>query len=292
MRSDPRIIFGVHSFTPYNYDTGLPYGTIQVLGGSSFALNGELATLNAGSAKYPWAVEETTISAELSIRPKEYPDFLFELFLGKAPTASSAESGGGASTIANKFGTSVVEASTGIASVGIKSGSEADAKFSKYVVKAVSSTTVDVYAYSNVDFARGTDKEFEDDLLKITASPLSITTGAAVEVPGFGIELTGGSGTIGFTTDDTATFEVRPINEKSMEVKIGGTADVFPNFGAIVVAQKRGNEEMCEIDIFKLKAVGLPFNLEENTFSEAEITAQAFYDSSQGGVFKMRHVSP
>lgn len=292
MRSDPRIIFGVHSFTPYNYDTGLPYGTIQVLGGSSFALNGELATLNAGSAKYPWAVEETTISAELSIRPKEYPDFLFELFLGKAPTSNAAEASGNASSLSNKNGSSVQEATTGIASVSVKSGSETDLKFSKYVVKAASATSVDVYAMSNVDFARGTDKEFEDDALKITASPLTITTSSAVEIPGFGLELTGGSGTIGMTEGDTATFEVRPINDKSMEVKIGGTADVFPNFGAIVVAQKRGNEELTELDIFKLKAVGLPFNLEENTFSEAEITAQAFYDSSQGGVFKMRHVSP
>lgn len=292
MRSDPRIIFGVHSFTPYHYDTGLPYGTLQVLGGSSFSLNGELATLNAGSAKYPWAVEETTISAELTIKPKEYPDFLFELFLGKAPTANAAEASGNVSTLTNKNGSSVLEATTGIASVAAKSGSESELKFTKYVVKAVSATTVDVFAMSNVDFARGTDVTFENDALKITATPLTITTSTAVEIPNFGLELTGGSGTIAMVEGDTAIFDVRPINDKSMDVTIGGANDVFPNFGAIVVAQKRGNQEIAELDIFKLKAVGLPFNLEENTFSEAEITAQAFYDSSQGGVFKMRHVTP
>ena len=35
-RSNPRIFFGVHSFTPYNRTTGLPYGTVEVLKGSSF----------------------------------------------------------------------------------------------------------------------------------------------------------------------------------------------------------------------------------------------------------------
>ena len=49
---------------------------------------------------------------------------------------------------------------------------------------------------------------------------------------------------------------------------------------------------MLELDIFRLKAAGLPFNLEEKAFSEPEITATAFFDSAQGGVFKVRHVSP
>ena len=289
MRSNPRIVYGVHSLTPYDRVTGLPYGTLEIIGGAGLSLTGELAELNGGSSRFPVAVEDTTISAELAIKPKEYPDFLFELFLGKSPVSSSAESGGSVTAIANKFGATVV-AATGILSVGIKSGGEADVKFNKYIVKAVSPTTVDVYAMSSVDFGQGTVKTHEDDLLKINATPLTITMSAAVEVVGFGIELTGGGGTIAMVADDTAEFTAKPINAGSMDVIVGGNSDVFPEFGAIAMAQKSGSGALFELDIFRVKAIGLPFGLEEKAFSEAEITAKAFYDSAKGGVFSVRSI--
>ena len=289
--SDPRVVFGVDVFTPYNRTTGLPFGTIRVLGTSSLSLSGELVKLNGGSNRYPFAIEDGLITAELSLTVRELPDFLFELFLGKAPTANSSESAGSVTAIANKKGTSVV-AATGIASVGVKSGSEADAKFSKYVVKAVSATTVDVFALSGTDFARGADKSFENDALKITASPLTITQSSAVEVPGFGIELTGDSGVIAMVADDTAEFTVRPINDQSIDVTFGAETDIFPEFGALIVAQKRGNGEMFEIDLFRVKGIGLPLGFEEKSWNESEITAEAFFDSAKGGVASIRHINP
>ena len=289
--SDPRVVFGVDVFTPYNRTTGLPFGTIRVLGTSSLSLSGELVKLNGGSNRYPFAIEDGLITAELSLTVRELPDFLFELFLGKAPTANSSESAGSVTAIANKKGTSVV-AATGIASVGVKSGSEADAKFSKYVVKAVSATTVDVFALSGTDFARGADKSFENDALKITASALTITQSSAVEVPGFGIELTGDSGVIAMVADDTAEFTVRPINDQSIDVTFGAETDIFPEFGALIVAQKRGNGEMFEIDLFRVKGIGLPLGFEEKSWNESEITAEAFFDSAKGGVASIRHINP
>lgn len=293
--SNPRAIFGVHSFTPYNVTTGEFYGTVKVLQSSTLALSGELISLTGGSSKYPWAVEDGLITSELNLAFSQYDDFLFELMMGKAPTSNAAEATGSVTTLTDKSGT-VVNATTGIASVGVKSGSSADLKFSKYIVKVVSGTTVDVYAASDADFARGTDKSFENDLLKITASPLTISSGAAVEIPGYGLELTGGSGAIDLESagaiGDTATFEVRPPNSKSMDVTIGATTDVFPEWGAIVMAQKRGNSEMFEIDLFRCKAIGLPIGFTANEFSSAEVTAQAFYDSTRNGVMSLRHVIP
>ncbi len=292
--SNPRILFGVHSFTAYDRSSGLPYGTALVVGNSSFALNGELASLNGGSNKYPWAVEETTINAELSVTVKQYEDWMMQLFLGKKPTAGTPSATGSVSTLTNKKG-SVVNAVTGIASIAKLAGSEADLKFGKYVVKVhdIALDQVHVYALSNIDFARGTDKTFEDDLLRITTTPLTILTGADVTIPGFGLKLTGGSGAIAFAAvGDTAVFEVLPPDSKSISAIFGGSSDVFPEFGAIVVGQQRGNGEMVELDIFRLKAVGLPMGFQEKAFSEAEITAQAFYDSEQNGVFSLRHVNP
>lgn len=289
--SDPRIIFGVHSMTAYNRSNGEFYGMLRVLGSSSFALSGETVKLNGGSARYPWSIEDGLITAEISLVSREYPDFLFELFLGKAPTSNAAEASGSVTSLTNVNGTSLQDGTTGIASVGVKSGSEDDLKFTKYIVKVVSPTTVDVYAASDVDFAHGTDKEFENDLLKITASPLTIVASTAVEVPGYGVELTGGSGTIGMTADDTAEFYVRPANSESMDVNIGATTDSFPFFGAIMVAQKSGDNKLVEIEAYKVKGIGLPIGLEEKAFSEAEITAEALYDSAKNRVFSLRTIS-
>jgi hypothetical protein len=290
--SQPRQVFGVHSVSPYSRVTGEFYGIIKVLEGSTIALTGDLVKSTGGSNRFPWAVEEGLLSAEISLKVKEYPDFLFELLLGVAPTAGSAEASGNCSTLTNKKGSSTMHATTGIASAAVKASAKADLKFGKYVVKVVSATTVDVYASTDVDFSRGTDKTYESDLLKITASALTIVAATATEIPGFGIELTGGSGTIGMTTGDTATFEVRPINTKSSSVIIGANADEFPEFGAIVMAAKRGNGEMFELDCYRCKGIGLPIALQANAFSEAEIKMEAFYDSTLNGVFKMRHVTP
>lgn len=288
--SDPKTIFGVHSFSPYNRTTGEFYGIMRVLQSSSLTLSGDLVTLQGGSQRFPWQVEDGFITAELALSFNDYPNFVYELFLGKAPTDNAAEASGDASTLTNKNGTSVVDSSTGIATIGVKSGSEDDLKMGKLLVKAVSATTVDIFYSSNVDFARGTNKSYEDDLLKVTASPLTISTSAATEIPGFGLELTGGSGTIGFTTSDTATAEIRPINTSSTTVTIGGLTDIFPEFGAIIVAQQQGTGNMYELDCFRVKALGLPLNFQAKSYSTAEVNAQAFYDSAKNGVVSMREI--
>ncbi len=288
-RNDKRTVFGIHSLTLYRRSDRLPYGQLDVLDGANFSLSGEIITLNGGSSRYAWDAADGLITAELAFTPKEYPDFLYEVLLGKQPTANTSETTGDTSTLTNQQGTSIV-ATTGIAAVGAVSGSEEDMKFAKYIVKAASATTVDVYAMSDVDFARGTDKVFEDDSLKITAAPLTITTSTPVTVPGYGIELTGDSGTIAMVTDDTAVFDVRPINERNSVVTIGGISDEYPEFGAIAVAEKQGSGEMVEIDIFRMKAIGLPHNLTAKEWSVAEITAQAYQDTARGGVASFRMI--
>ena len=290
---DPRAFFGIHSFAPYNRSTGVFYGILKVLGSSSLSLAGETVDLLGGSSKYPFAVEDAAITAEMNLRFSQYEDFLFELFLGNAVTTNAAESAGDVSTIANKNGTTAVNATTGIASIAAKSSSETDLKFGKYLLKVVSGgTDVDVYLSTDLDLARGTDGEYSSKLLKVAAGVTIPNTGATVDITGHGITITGGSGTVAMTVDDTAEFEVRPINTESTEVVIGATTDVFPEWGAFLYGQKRGNGEMVEIDCYRCKAIGMPLGFEQNTWSEAEVTAKVFYDSARNGVFKLRHVKP
>ncbi len=288
--STPRSFFGVHSVTPYSREDGTFKGTIKVLKGSSLSLTGEQVELSGGSSKYPWAVEASTISAEMSLKIAQFEDFLFELFLGKAPTAIATEASGNVSALANKKGTSVMSATTGIDSVEVLAGSEADLKFGRYVVKAVSADTVNVYFSSDADIGRGANGSYQDDSLKITASALTVTA-AGVNVPNFGIKLMGGSGTIALVTGDTATFEVRPSNKGGMNVRIGSSADSsFPEFGAIVMSSKRASGELMELDAFRCVASGMPLNFEQNAFAETEVKVKVLYDNEKDGIFDVRYI--
>lgn len=289
--SNPRILYGIHSVSPYNRDTGLPYGMLRVLAGSTFEMSGDQNILFGGSARFPWAVENGELNATITINTKEYPDFLFELFLGKAPTSVAADADGDVSGFANVNGTSAFDASTGIASASVESGEEANLKFGKYVVKVTGADTVDVYCLSDVDFARGTDIDFEDDDLKITASALTIPdTGGTVSIPNTGVELTGGSGTVAMTTGDTAEFLVLPIHSGGFEVTIGATTDSFPEFGAVLMASKRSTGELFEIDVYRVVGNGLSLGAEEKSYTESSITATAFYDSSKDAICKIRTI--
>lgn len=291
--SDPRVLFGIHSVAPYSRTTGEFYGILRVLGGSSISLSGELVKLNGGSNKYPWAIEDGLITAEMSLKIKEYPDFLFELFLGKAPTSVlTPDADGTVSTVVDKYGGTVVDAVTGLASViVIPTTGPANMKFGKYVLKATSATALNIYISSNIDFAHGTDEDYDSDALLVGTVTVPGSSGTA-DVASLGLRFTGGSGTVAFTAGDTATFEVQPPFTKSMSVAIGGNSDVFPEFGALVYAKRLGSGEMFEIDAHRCKGVGLPLGFEENKFSEAEVKVECFYDSTLNKVLTIRHVSP
>lgn len=291
--SDPRVFYGIHSFTPYSRSTGLPYGEIRVLEEASLSMTGALVDLVGGSSKFPWASEDAEISAEVQLKGSQYEDFMFELFLGTAPTANAGEALGSVGTFANTYGATLKHATTGVATATVKAGSELDLKFMKIVLKATSTTAVDVYVKSNADINRGTDGTVQNDLIKVTATPLTIVASTAVTIPNFGIELTGGSGTIGMTIGNTAEFTSRPENSKSMDVRIGSSSGtIFPEFGAITMAQKRGNQELMEIDMFRCKAAGMPVGFTRNAWSKYDIKIKVLYDSVKDGLFDMRHVTP
>jgi hypothetical protein len=292
MLSNPRGIFGVHSVTPYSRVDGTPYGTLKVVKSASLNFSGATIPLRGGSAKGPWAVEEGDINAGLSLKVGEFPDFLFTLFQGLTPTENSADASGNVSTLTNKKGTSVMNATTGIASALAISGSERDLKFTKYLVVAKTATTVNVYGMSDADFQRGTAGVFAADDLSLIAANVTITSGAVTNITGFGFKLTGGSGTIGMTANDTATFEVRPKNTANMSGILGQSGAIFPEFGAIIMAKKRGTGEMVEIDAYRCKGEGFPVNFEENKWAEADIKVQLMYDAALDGYAKIRTVTP
>lgn len=292
--SAPRILFGVHSLSPYSRADHMPYGILKVIGSASMQMQAAVEQLYGGAQKFSWAAESKTISADLACKVKAYPGFLFTQFLGGSVTDNAAETTGSVSNsgvAVNVKGTSVV-AATGIATIAVKSGSEASAKFGKYVIKAVSATTVDVYLMSDVDIARGGAGAYQSDLLKITATALTITASTGVDVPNFGLTITGGAGTIALVTGDTATFSVRPINTGSSDITIGSASTSLPAFGAVILAQKRATAEMFEVEAFNCIGSGFPIAMDEFAFSTTELKVTCIYDTTNDAVFKIRSVIP
>lgn len=288
-RTAPRAIFGVHGVTPYSRTTGLPYGELRVIAGSSLEMTGDLQELMGGSSKYAWASEEGAITAEMTLKVNELPNFLFTLFLGNAPTDNAAETSGNVATAANKQGTSVINGTNGISSVSLLSGSAANLKFGKYAVKALTASTFNLYYLTGLDLGRGTDGTILTDDL-VVGSALSFTASVASS-PAFGLQFNQ-VGTPAFAVGDTATFDVRPVNTASSTVRIGGvTQQSFPEFGALVYAQKRGNQEMLELDVFRCKGAGMPLPFEMAKFADFEVKVKCLYDDSKDGLFDMRHVA-
>ena len=290
--ANPRIIYGVHSISPYSRTDKLPYGILKVVGSANLALSSDLEQLFAGSNKYAWAAENKTVATELTAKVKAYPGFLFSLFLGATVTDASADTAGTVSTLTNFLGTSLMSATTGIASVSVLTASKANLKFGKYVAKVLTSTTIGIYLLSDIDIARGTDAVYTDDTLQLTLSTITIATGADADIASLGLKFTGGSGTIGMTIGDTATFDVLPPSSKSSSIVVGKSTDTFPAFGALLLSQKRSTGEMFEIDAHNCVGGGLPINMEENAFSQPELKMTCLYDSALDRVFTIRHIIP
>ena len=288
--SAPRSIFGIHSVSPYSTTDGTFYGELRVLENSSLSLAGETIDLLGGSSKFPWDSADGSITAEMSLSFSEYPDFVFTLFLGNAPTTNAAEATGSISGFANVNGSTIKHAANGIDGVEVTSGDHADLKFGKYIIKATASQVFDLYLSSDVDIGRGTDAAYLSDDLKI-ATGLSVASGDAV-VADLGLTFSK-VGTPAFTTNDTAEFYVDPPNSASTDVTIGNLANQsFPTFGAMIYASKQGDGQMVEIEAYSCKAVGMPINLSRNAFSAAEVTVKLLYSSAKDGVFRMRHIIP
>lgn len=289
--SAPRNLFGIHSATLYNVNSGIYYGTLRDLKSGSLAITGDLVELRGGANPYLWNIQDGNKSAELTLAGNSYPDFLYELLLGKAPTSVAAEASGNASTLTDKYGTTVVGATGLLGTVTVSTA--ADLKFGKYLIKATGVAAISVYWSSNIDALRGTDaSEYTDDTLLIQTIT-GVGSGSTHVITNHGLTLTAGASAGAMTAGDTATFEVRPVTlGTNSTVLIGGINDVHPQFGAILYTAQLDTGEMFEIDVFKLRASGMSLGGEEKAFGSWSVTAKAMYDSARLGICSVRHIKP
>ena len=286
-----RINYGIHSIVPFSITDGKPFGVFKVIGGGTMTLTSEFEELFGGSNKFAFAVEAKTISTEWTATVKSFPDFMFELFLGATVVTTAASSSGTVSDFANILNTTVLDATTGIATVTAKSGSTVDLKDGIYIVEAVSATTVDIFALTDIEFNKlgaVNTLEYLNEDLRINASPLAIVQAAATEIVGLGVEMTGGSGVIALVTGDTARFSVRSAHNGVSEITIGASGTTFPEHKQLALGAKRANGDTFEMELFKVIGSGLPIPFEEQTFGIPELAMKLIYDENEDKVAVIR----
>ncbi len=284
-----RPIFGIHSMTPRDITTKKPYGIMEILGGANIETSGETEDLYGGSSRYAYASEATQVNSSATVNAKSFPNFMMQLFLGGSVTDIVAAANGEVRDFENTKGITAKSATIGVASVGLKSGAKADLKYGKLLIVVKDATHVDVFAVSNIDFSRGTKVDFLSDDLKV-ASNLAIVASTATEVPGFGIELTGGSGTIGMTTGDIAQVEVMPPHSGASKIAIGSSSAQFPAFNAIMYASKSSSKEIFSIEAFNVVGSGMPIPMQEKAWMVADLTMKFLQDSSNDMVMEITHI--
>lgn len=285
-----RINYGIHSICPFRISDGTPYGILKVLGGGTLSLTSEIEQLFGGSNKFAWAVEAKTISAEWTASVKSFPDFMFELFLGATVATTAASATGSVSALTNVKGTSVLNATTGIDSVAAIAGSPEDLKDGVYIVKAASATTVDVYYLTDIEAKKvgaANTLTLSDDQ-KVNSSPLTITASTDTDIAAIGAALTGGSGTIGMTADDTARFEIRSPHAGVSTISIGGSGTTFPEHRQLCLSQKRANGDTFELELYRVVGSGMPIPMEEQTFAIPELSMQLVQDTDSDKVAEIR----
>lgn len=288
-----RINYGIHSICPFRITDGLPYGILKVLGGGTMTLSSEFEELFGGSNKFAWAVEAKTISSEWTASVKSLPDFMFELFLGATVVTTAASAAGtvdGFANVLDSVSVPVLQATTGIATVTAKSGGTSDLKDGVYIIKCVTPTTVDVYGLTDIEYSKlgaaNTLTLLESQ--KITASPLTIVASTATEIVGLGVEMTGGSGTIGMTADDTARFHINSAHDGVSEISIGSSSTIFPEHRQLCLGQKRADGSVFEMELFKVVGSGMPIPFEEQSFSIPELSMKLVQDSTEDKVAVIR----
>ncbi len=289
--ANKKTIFGIHQMTFYNRASGKAYGTLEVMEGSTLSLDTELIDLFGGSNSFAWTSEQGVNTSEISVQFSEYPNWLLEILWAASVTENAAEASGSINGLANISGTSVVEAATGIDSIAVKTGKEANLKSSTYIIEATAVDEITVQMLNTADQNKGDSVTVNDELEIAEATAITIPdSGGTVDIDELGWTITGGTGTVAMTIGDTAEVVVRAANSGSESIDVGGKGALYPEFGAIVVAQKSGTNEIISFNCFRVKAAGAPVGMTRATFSQADVTMKLLYDVDKDKVFTMDRV--
>ncbi len=276
--------FGVKALIFYDLATFVPLGLFRVIGDFNFERTKENVLLTGGNAEGAFDAEFGQPENSIASTLREVPSWAYSALEGATITPTAAETLGFVGTATNKSGTSVVDATTGIASITAKAGSEANIRGIRYVLKATGADTVDIYVHS--------EGPYDNIQARVAIGVVVPGTGGTVDVDELGITITGGSGAIAFVTDDTGSVLTRPIHAGFNVIKVGSEASVVNEFGIICITPRQASGIQFWIDIHRVKASGIPFNLTSREWSEWALTATPLIDCAEDALYTMYQKLP
>lgn len=289
----PRTFYGLHSATMVNRSTNVPYGILKVLKSASTTANRDSVDLFGGSNPNTWDTEYGNINTEVSLTFSEFKPFLFTL-AGYDVTTNVAEANGSVSATPTNVNGTTVNSTGGVTAIAMSTGAGGYANFKdgEYVIVATSSSDVDIYAITDINYQVGTDLTINDALdgtgvLKITTGALTLS-GTAVDVPSMGIKITGVASPA-MTAGDTATFTVRSTNVGSYEYSFGENPQPI-EFGMYLYSQKKANGEYSVDHYPRCKFGSVPLARNEKAFTEVSIPVKVLYDTAKGYASKHKDI--
>jgi hypothetical protein len=268
--------FGIKYVIPYKLGSKDPYGIFRVMQELTVERAREGVNLTGGNPDGAWAQEAGEPANPLSLVLREYPDFAFTTFEeGTQVDNTAAEPSGNFGTIENTLGTSIFDATTGIASIAAKVGKEANIPFGRLVIKGTAvAGEVDIYL---VGTPKG-DGAFLNDLGLVAQGVTIPGTGGTVDVDELGITITGGSGAIAFTDGDVAVLDVRGANFGSVITTVGSKPNV-KNMGIMAVLPELSDGSLTYIDFHKVSVPsGIPFTGIYREWAEFTLTGEVLVD--------------
>lgn len=278
-----KYLYGVKYLVPYDLTTLKPKGIFEVIGAVEIGREIEQMLLTGGHKDGPYAVEAGEPNNSINATLKEYPNFAFSIFENAEITEITSEALGFVGTLANTVGTSLFEATTGIASATVKTGEGEDIPSGFLVLEAISATEVKVYLAG--DLAKGRVPIVSE--LPVIAESVTIPdAGGTVDLAGYGITITGGSGTVAMTIGDMASVDVRPANTETTKIQVGKDGSV--NYvGLLLVYPKNSEREQTIIRFPKVAVVGMAFNANTREFSEFEQPMTPLLDDSEDILYEI-----
>ncbi len=262
--------FGIHQATFKDLLDPSMWGTAKIIGSAEADLKPELIKLEGGSNSVPWGAAPGRASGELTLTIKQYDKqvlrFLAPWKDDSEVEDANGEASGSITALVNVKGTSVFSATTGIATVAITTA--ANLAPGNYKIVATGAATVDIYCDSDV-----TGKvDYQNADLKVNDSTITIatTTGTVFK----GLTITGGSGTIGFTTGDIATFSVLPISNYLMKNYFGKIGAQLREFSLTIYGECVGGKVRTVTYPRCVASASTVPNFLENDWSVMEATIQ------------------
>lgn len=293
MLKQPTGFYGLFSVALLDFMTHEPLKIFKIAAELTIPFEADMDDLISGGLKMAEESEPKVYKSDMSLMLKQFDRELFAYLSSAQVVIGSAEPYGYSSaqstppTAVYSVGATntIASATTGIATIAVDPLHYADLKAGKYIIKAVSATTIYFMPLTDVEFGgaftAGTEVNFGTNSLGTdlagrqiyvtgtTPFTFAVTNGAPTSITGFGLIINGGSA-VAMTAGDTATIEVRPVNIENDVITLGHSAALIPKRFALYAAlDTKVNGEVIEIFAPKVMPSGFAVPLKTKAWAEA-----------------------